>query len=178
MVKKMDAGDIVYSHEVEIAPTDTSGSLFEKMKGECAKAVNNFTPQLLKGDWVAQAQDQSQISFAPALKKSDGLLDFEEKAFGDISNQIRAMDPWPGTYTWLNGKRLKVLEVSAVNSVQLPPGELSICDGTLVVGTRTHSLRLEKVQLEGKKVGTGREVLNGLKNTTNHFRLTQGACST
>ena len=177
MVKKMDAGDVVYSHEVVIAPSDTSGSMFEKMKWECSKAINNFIPRLLMGDWISRKQDKSQVSFAPSLKKNDGFLDFGEKTFCEIVNQIRAMDPWPGTYTWLNGKRLKVLKVLIEHSIALRPGELSIEDGSLVVGTKTHSLRLEKVQLEGKKICTGREVINGLKNTTDRFSLVRGVCS-
>ena len=177
MVKKMDAGDVVYSHEVSIEPSDTSGSLFEKMKRECVKAIRGFVPRLAGEDWVSRKQDESQATFAPSLKKSDGFLAFGEKPSSEIANQIRAMHPWPGTYVWLNGKRLKVLEVSDARPIALKPGELSTQDGSLVVGTQTHSLRLEKVQLEGKKVCTGREVINGLQNTMDRFRLTQGACS-
>ena len=176
MVKKMDAGDIIYSHDVEISPTDTSGSLFEKMKWECVRGIEGLIPLLVAGDWVAREQDESQVSFAPTLKKSDGLLNFSEKSSDEIVNQIRAMHPWPGTYTWLNGKRLKVFRVSDECSHALKPGELSVRDGSLVVGTRSHSLRLEEVQLEGKKVCTGREVINGLRNSMERFRLTQGAC--
>ena len=177
MVKKMDAGDIVYSHEVDIAPSDTSGSLFEKMKGECVRAIKHFIPQLVEENWTSRVQDESRVSLAPSLKKSDGLLTFEEKSSQEIVNQIRAMHPWPGTYVWLNGRRLKVLSVSDVPSLSLKPGELSTEDGSLVVGTQTHSLRLEEVQLEGKKACTSREVINGLKNTTERFHLSEGAHS-
>ena len=177
MVKKMDAGDLVYSHEVSISPSDTSGSLFEKMKRECAKAIDNFIPQLVKEDWVTRTQDESQVTFAPTLKKEDGCLSFVEKNASEVINQVRAMHPWPGTYTWLNGKRLKVLRVVKEDAICLEPGEISIRQGFLQVGTRAGALRLEQVQLEGKKVCTGVELINGLKNTTSRFRLTQGTCS-
>ena len=176
MVRKMDAGDVVYSHEVEISPSDTSGSLFEKMKWECVQAVNNFVPKLVVGDWGTRAQDESQVTFAPALKKSDGFLDFEGKSSQHIANQIRAMHPWPGTFVWLNGRRLKVLKVSEDRAAALEPGELSVADGSPVVGTLTWPLRLETVQLEGKRACSGREALNGLKNAVDGFCLTEGAC--
>ena len=177
MVKKMDAGDIVYSHDVPISPSDTSGSLFEKMKWECVQAIKDFIPELLEERWISRKQKESEVSFAPSLKKKDGFLAFAEKKSQEIVNQIRAMHPWPGTHVWLNGKRLKVLKVSEAQCVKLRPGELSIQDGSPVVGTQTHSLRLEEVQLEGKKICTGREVINGLKNTTDCFYLDQGVVS-
>ena len=177
MVKKMDAGDIVYSHEVNISPLDTSGSLFEKMKWECVKAVEKFIFQLIDESWVPQAQDESQVTFAPSLKKEDGCLSFKKNTAEEISNQVRAMHPWPGTYTWLNGKRLKVLKVMVDETGKLEPGELSVRQGFLQVGTRKGTLQLEQVQMEGKKVCTGIELINGLKNTISCFQLTQGTCS-
>ena len=170
MVKKMDAGDIAYSHKVPIEPKDTSKTLFEKLTLECRDAINNFLPQLLKGKIIYRPQSESLVSFAPSLKKEDGLLKFTEKSAEQILNQIRAMDPWPGTFTWLNDMRLKVLKATREN-FSLKPGELSTNEGFLLVGTKQDTLRLTQVQLEGKKVCFDTELLNGLKNKTTTFIL-------
>ena len=103
------------------------------------------------------------MSFAPTLKKEDGLIDFKNSSVEKIKNQIRALDPWPGTYCFLNNQRLKIFEIEALKRF-LAPGETSIDHGHLAVGTLDGAIRLQSVQLEGKKICSDTELLNGLKN--------------
>lgn len=163
MVKEMDAGDLVHFHELPIAETETGGQLYTRLKFQAALSTNTLIDSILKNKLVFTPQDPKGVSFAPTLKKEDGLINFKESSITKIKNQIRALDPWPGTYCFLNNQRLKVFEIEVLQRT-LRPGETSIEHGHLAVGTPDGVIRLSSVQLEGKKICSDTELLNGLKN--------------
>lgn len=163
MVKEMDAGDLVHFDQVTIEPDDNGETLYNKLKNKAAQSTHAFIEKLQTNTIVYTPQDVSLVSFAPTIKKEDGLLDFKNSSYNKIQNKIRAFDPWPGTYCFLNTQRLKVYSIER-NSKKLSPGETSIEHGQLLVGLIDCSIRLCKIQLEGKKVCTDNELLNGLKN--------------
>lgn len=162
MVKKMDAGDLVHFHTVAIAPTENGGQLYTRLKFQAALAMNDLIVKLLDNKVTFTPQDEAKVSFAPTLKKEDGLLKFKDKTVAEIINLNRALDPWPGTYCFLNGKRLKVLHIEKYHA-KLSPGKSQNDMGSLVVGCADGSVRLSEVQLEGKKACSDRELLNGIK---------------
>lgn len=162
MVKKMDAGDLVHFRTVAIGPQETGGELYAKLKEEAAVAMNELIGKILDDKVTYTKQDESKVSFAPTLKKEDGLLKFGEKTTTQILNLIRALDPWPGTYCFLNGKRLKVLKAEKYHA-GISPGKAKNDMGSLIVGCSDGTLRLSEVQLEGKKPCSDRELLNGIK---------------
>lgn len=162
MVKKMDAGDLVHFHTVAIAPTENGGQLYTRLKYQAALAMNDFIVKLLEDKVTYTPQDESKVTFAPTLKKEDGLLDFANKNVHQILNLIRALDPWPGTYCFLNGKRLKILTAEPYHC-KIAAGKAKNDMGSLVVGCLDGSVRLCEVQLEGKKACSDRELLNGIK---------------
>jgi methionyl-tRNA formyltransferase len=162
MVKKMDAGDLVHFHTVTVNETETGGQLYTRLKFQAALAMNDLIVKLLNNQVTYTEQDESKVSFAPTLKKEDGLLRFKDKAVSQVLNLIRALDPWPGTYCFLNGKRLKVLAAEKYHA-NTAPGKALNDMGSLVVGCLDGSLRLMEVQLEGKKPCSDRELLNGIK---------------
>lgn len=162
MVKKMDAGELVHFHNVSIAQTETGGQLYTKLKYQAALSMNDLIQKVLDNKVTFTPQDESKVSFAPTLKKEDGLLKFTEKSVQEILNQIRALDPWPGTYCTLNGKRMKVLAAEKYHA-KATPGSARNDLGSLVVGCKDGALRLSEVQLEGKKPCSDKELLNGIK---------------
>lgn len=163
MVKEMDAGDLVHFHELPVAETETGGQLYTRLKFQAALSCNTLIEPILQDKLVFTKQDPNGVSFAPTLKKEDGLLNFKESTILKLKNQIRALDPWPGTYCFLNNQRLKVFEIEKLPR-SLKPGETSTEHGHLAVGTLDGVIRLMSVQLEGKKICSDTELLNGLKN--------------
>ena len=97
------------------------------------------------------------------MKKTDGFLDFEKMSYEDIFNKIRALDPWPGTYCYLNKKRLKVFAIEKSHT-KLQAGQVTIQNNMLEVGTTNGAIRLHSLQLEGKKPCSDIELLNGLRD--------------
>jgi methionyl-tRNA formyltransferase len=163
MVKKMDAGDLVHFHTVAIAPSETGGQLYTRLKFQAALSMNDLVQKILDDKLSPTPQNETEVSFAPTLKKDDGLLDFKNKTRQEILNLIRALDPWPGTYCYLNSKRMKVLRAENYHG-KIAPGNSQNDLGSLIVGCRDGSLRLSEIQLEGKKSCSDRELLNGIKS--------------
>lgn len=170
MVKEMDAGDIVHSFEVPISSDETGGQLYTRLKFQAALSLNSFILDVVSNNINSTAQNHSQATFAPTLKKDDGRIDFQKETFQQIFNKVRALKPWPGTFSFLNGKRLKIIEIELINKEHvgflLRPGELSIKQEMLIIGCMNSSMvRLKSVQIEGKSVCTDKELINGLKNS-------------
>ena len=163
MVKKMDAGDLVLSHKVSISPTETTGLLYTRLKLQAALSLSDFIQNILSDKVTFTSQDESLVSFAPTLTKELGHLKFETQTVKEVLNFIRALDPWPGTFCFLNGKRLIVLEAEKYHG-KIPPGKALNDLGSLAVGCLDGAIRLSMVQLEGKKPCSDRELLNGIKS--------------
>jgi methionyl-tRNA formyltransferase len=163
MVKQMDAGDICYFKTIEIADSDTGGSLYTRLNYLAAIAGEEFIKLISENNLEFKPQDESLVSFAPTLKKEDGFLDFENSESNNLLNKIRAFDPWPGTYFFLTSKRIKVLECR-VYPKTIKVGTIQNIMGSLVVGTKTESLQITKLQLEGKKPTTDKELLLGWRD--------------
>jgi methionyl-tRNA formyltransferase len=163
MVKQMDAGDLVHFHQMAIAPTETGGQLYTRLKFQAALSTNTLIENILTNRLNFTPQDPSGVSFAPTLKKEDGFLNFKDSDLSKLQNQIRALDPWPGTYCFLGTQRLKIFEIEAV-AKKLSPGATAIEHDQLLVGANGCTIRLKKIQLEGKKICSDTELLNGLKN--------------
>ncbi len=164
MVKKMDAGDVVFSTPVDISPNETGGQLYTKLKFQAALSLNQFIDELQNDNLEYTKQDETKVSFAPTLKKEDGFLNFKEKNFDELHNQIRALDPWPGTFCFLNNKRLKVFSIVQESNMKLAPGKTEISGNKLLIGCLDSTVRILDLQLEGKKRCTDSDLINGLKD--------------
>ena len=163
MVKKMDAGNIVHEKEVSISDSETGGQLYTRLKFSAALALNDFIYKLISTKILDEkVQIEENATFAPTLKREDGLLNFETDSAEMLLNKIRALYPWPGTYCFLGKKRLKILSAKLATSSQAP-GHVDTKYGKLIVATKDGALELLQIQLEGKKPCLGTELLRGLK---------------
>ncbi len=174
MVKEMDAGDIALLDPVQVSNDETGGQLYTRLKFQAALSCNRFIEQLLASKIEYIQQNANLVCFAPTLKKEDGFVDFKNKTISEIKNQVRALDPWPGTYCFLGKKRLKILGIQIAPEsahIRLSPGQLDLEHGALYVGCRDGILRLIRVQMEGKAICADIELLNGLKNSKEEILL-------
>jgi methionyl-tRNA formyltransferase len=98
------------------------------------------------------------------LKKDDGLIDWQRPAT-EIDRRVRGLDPWPGSFTYLGGKLLKVHRAKIVaNEAKGNPGEVIRADnGGFWVATSSGIIGLEQVQLENKKKLPGKEFIRGAR---------------
>jgi methionyl-tRNA formyltransferase len=152
MDKGMDTGAILLAREVEIKATETAEELGTRLAVIGAELLIETIQGVKQGGLPTRPQDEGEVSYAPILKKQDGLIRWEEGA-DQIRNQIRGLVPWPVAYTWWAGKRLKVYQ-GKVGASSGSPGEIVSLNTGIEVACGTGSLIIETLQLEGgKRVG-------------------------
>jgi methionyl-tRNA formyltransferase len=158
----LDTGDILQQHELAVAPDDTAETLAPRLAAIGADLVAETLRGLQSGSIYPRAQDNSQSTLAPILKKEDGLIDFSRTA-PEIFNRIRGFQPWPGAYTKFRSKTLQIIQARPAIDT-LPPAELRADSNRLLVGCGHHtSLELLEVQLEGKKRTTAADFIRGYR---------------
>lgn len=164
LVENMDAGNIYLQEAVPLAADETTGSLQAKLTPLGARLLLETLQRLKDGTLVAREQDESQATLAPILKKQDGLIDWTQPAVA-IERRVRGLNPWPGSYTYLNGKMLKVHRAEiALDGTTRNPGEVVRADsGGFWVATGSGVIDLEEIQLENKKALSGAEFIRGAR---------------
>lgn len=162
MDEGMDTGDILLTHEVPIDDDDTGGSLSEKLSLAGAVLLLQSLEHLKRGELLPRKQDDSLATYAPMLKKEDGRIDWKKPA-GEIRDLIRGMLPWPGAFTSLEGKMLKIYK-AAISEGEGEEGEvISAPKGVLRIVTGAGALDILELQIEGGKRLHVRDFLSGRK---------------
>ncbi len=163
----LDTGAILLKHELEIGPDETSPELAARLAEAGAPLVTETLRRLESRAIRAVAQNNPEATFAPPLKKEDGRIDWSLPA-RKIYCRMRGFQPWPGAFTQFRGQKCAVWARPAAElRVSEAPGALQTEGGDLIVvcGEGT-TLRVESVQLEGRKRVTAREFANGARLAT------------
>jgi len=152
MAEGMDTGNLLLQQSVAIAPDETSGSLHRKLAETGGELVIDTMDGLASGQLSATPQDESSVTYAPMLKKEDGHIDWTQSA-KTLDCLIRGVNPWPGAFTFLSHKRLKIFRAEPRDvQVQERPGiVVDGFPGDLEVATGKGVLRLKELQLESGK---------------------------
>jgi methionyl-tRNA formyltransferase len=161
----LDTGPILAQAAMEIRPDDTGEMLSTRLSDLGARLLVETVPGYLNGRIAPHPQDEKSASYAPLLKKSEGLLDFSRPA-AELARRVRAFDPWPGTFMEAAGANLKVLRAEAVPE-NYPRGARSVLDGFPAVGTASGTLVLREVQPVGKTPMPGDAYLMGARHWEN-----------
>jgi methionyl-tRNA formyltransferase len=160
----LDTGPMLLKHETEIGPDETAPELYARLAEAGAPLLAETLRGLERGTLTAIPQDTSQATFAPPLKKEEGRIDWSLPS-QQIYNRIRALQPWPGTFTSFRGKNCAIWGCPAdLEPSQQPPGAIALRgDNVIVTCGGGSALRIEFVQLEGRKRVTAREFANGAR---------------
>ena len=158
----LDTGPILLQQKTEIGETETVPELMERLAeigavllGETLARLDEITPQ---------PQNDAQATFAPVLKKQDGLINWAQSA-ATIERRVRGLQPWPNAYTSYNSKGMIVWRAQPITSSSTSvAGEVIVAQGDdLVVGCGEQTaLRLIEVQPEARKRMTARDLVNGM----------------
>lgn len=159
----LDTGPMLSQRSTLIGSKETAGALSQRLSELGAELLLETIPGYLRGDILPQPQDDTQSTYAPMLKKEDGLLDFSQSA-AYLVRQVRAYNPWPGSFTFWQGQRLKVLRAHAEFRPSPGVGKASEQADFPSVGTGEGLLVLEQVQPAGKRAMPGEVFLNGAKD--------------
>jgi methionyl-tRNA formyltransferase len=162
MDQGVDTGATINQRAIKIEDDDTAGSLSEKLSHLGADLLIETLPRYLSGELQPQTQDERKATYAPMLKKEDGLLDFT-KPVEVLVRQVHAFNPWPGAYFHWNGGMLKVHRAHA-EAGNASEGQRLVCRGQPAVGARGRLLILDEMQPSGKKSMSGEAFLSGARN--------------
>ena len=168
MDEGMDTGPILAKLAIEIGDDETAVELSTRLAVLGADLLGRTLPRIERGEIQAVAQSEAEATYAPMLKREDGLMDWRLQA-RELANRVRAFQPWPGAYTDFRGKRLIVWQakesMQQTASENLKPGTiLSIDDSEIIIACAgSTALRIQQAQIEGKRRMTGRELANGAR---------------
>lgn len=160
----MDTGDILTQRKVEITEEETGGSLFDKLSQVGAELIVETLPLLEKGEITPIKQDESLSTRCGRLSKDMGRINWNMSA-KNISNLVRALNPWPSCFTKIDGKTLKIWSAWATEDDQTGvPGTVASVDKEYIeINTGKGRLVCTQVQLEGKKRMQVKDFLLGYK---------------
>lgn len=165
MDEGLDTGPILAQAGCPIEPQDTTGSLSVRLAHLGADLLVETLPRWLDGQIVPRPQEDSLASYCRIITKKDGLIDWSLPATA-LWLRVRAYHPWPGTYTYWQGKLLKILRARPVTlgpSSEKPGRVIGLDDGVAVV-TGADALLLEEIQLAGKKALAAQEFIRGQRH--------------
>jgi methionyl-tRNA formyltransferase len=149
----LDTGPMLLAESVPITPETTTASLHDILAPMGARLIL----QVLSTPHQPVPQCEAEATYAPKLSREDGKIDWTRPA-DFIDRQIRAFDPWPGTFTALAGNPLKVLAGKPVDGSGRPG---TVLDGVLTVACGGGAIRLIKVQLPGRGAMDAASFLRG-----------------
>ncbi len=167
MDEGMDTGDILLQKSISIEDSDTAATLHDKLAVIGGNLLIETITGLKKGKLVPIPQDNSKASYAPMLTKEDGKIDWTGTA-EDIHNRIRGTYPWPGAYTFFNGKRVKILgsEVWDTKKHGDTPGRVwGILKDGFIVECGKGRLLITQIQPSGRKAMRTSDFVNGYNVT-------------
>lgn len=179
MNEGLDTGDMLLTKSLKLSKDETGGSLFDKLSKLGGDLIVETVKQLEIGELKPIPQPEEGMTYASMLRKEDGNIDWSKSA-DEIDRLIRGLTPWPGSYSRLNGKILKIhkaipcsMEDEELKSVYEDAsnefGRIITIKERLFVICKDSMLELLEVQMEGKKrmdaISFLRGAVNILKNS-------------
>ena len=157
----IDTGPILTQLTIPISNQDTAETLSDKLSIFGAELLIKTLPGYINGTLFPSPQPEINVTYAPMLKKEDGLLDLNKKA-SQLVNQIRAYNPWPGAYIIWKEQMLKIFRAHALDKFSdYPPGAQLVFQHSPGLNTGEGILILDEVQLPGRKIMPGKVFLSG-----------------
>jgi len=159
MDEGLDTGPILIQKEINIDPDETYLELDAKLAKEAEILLKLSISGIISGEIKPTPQDSTKATTCSKISKEDGHINWSDST-QNIYNRFRAFTPWPGIWTTINGKRLKLLSIRPSELV-CPSGKMVMENGTLYIGTHDASILVSELQLEGKKPMDAASFING-----------------
>jgi len=171
LVDRMDAGAMYLKSTLEIAPDETAGQLRLRLAEIGAEVVCKTLGMLEGGGIEGEQQDESAATFAPRLRKADGVIDWRADA-QMICNLVRGTNPWPGGHAVFErqGGRMFPVTIASASLVPGPATEpLGHLDADLVASTGFGRLAIGQIKPAGKRLMSWQDFVNGYRVAKGDF---------
>ena len=164
MDKSMDTGDIISQEEITIDDDMTTSILHDKLSIIGADLLIKTLPSIFNGTNDRIKQDNDSATYAYNIKKEEELINFN-KTTKEVYNQIRGLCEYPGAYTTLDSKVIKVYSSKIGNEKPKTPGKIiNIYKDGIGVSTLDGEIILTTIKPFGKKMMSVKDYLNGQKD--------------
>ncbi len=169
MDKGLDTGPILAQAQLPIADSDTTGTLTVRLSELAAKLISETLPRWVRGEIKPVPQDEAKATYSARITRESGEIDWNLPALR-LWRQVRAYNPWPGTYTRWRGRQLKIIKAVPLPSKKTFEAGRVVKDElfpeglALGVGTREGILGVLEVQFEGKKTMPSADFLRGQRD--------------
>lgn len=165
MDEKMDHGPILVQEKISLDQHETAQTLHEKVITQGCPLLVQTLISLQERSITPHEQDHAQATYTHRYKKEQGKIDWT-KSCEEIERMVRALNPWPGTWIEWKNKRIKILKVNLVDPITSTGKELgqffhSPQQDHLYIACGKNTLEIQHLQVEGKKVMTGKEFIHG-----------------
>jgi len=158
----MDTGPILAQEVINIESNETNSTLEEKVCKIGPELLITTLKAYVNKEIEPKPQNNDLASISKILDRNDGKINWNDSAV-EIERKIRAFEPWPGTWSTLNGMRLKILNasISTQSISNSTVGSIFKKEDQILVQTKDGSLQLKELQIEGKQVQSIEQFLHG-----------------
>ncbi|MCR5829805.1 MAG: methionyl-tRNA formyltransferase [Lachnospiraceae bacterium] len=168
MSEGLDCGDMIMTEKITLDEKETAGSLTDRLSQISGPLLLKALDAIGNGSATRTPQDESKATYVTTIDKSFGNLDLTKDAV-TLERMVRGLYPWPGAYSYHNGKFIKFFDCDACDvslDGQFVPGRVNASKKGLFIETGNGSLKINELQAEGKKRMPARDFLNGYKIAT------------
>lgn len=165
----MDTGPMLTQRSIGIGDETTAPELSDSLSNLGANLLSEALPRIESGELTPESQSDEQATYAPMLKREDGLIDWSMTA-AEISNRVRAFQPWPASYTSLRGGRLTIWRAHCVKDHTAVDSSTSVGtvqeineSGIVIACGGATKMLIQEAQVEGKRRVPAREFANGAR---------------
>jgi methionyl-tRNA formyltransferase len=163
MDEGLDTGDVLLERALPIAPADTADTLAPRLAALGGDALCEALALAAAGTLTAVTQDPARATLAPLLTKEDGRVDWRSSA-ARVACRVRGFQPWPGAWTTLEGRTVKLLDAAADGPAPGVPGEARRAPRGLAVACGDgNALLVTRLQPEGRGAQDALAFANGLR---------------
>ncbi len=167
--EKLDEGDISHIFKIKIRENENAQMLSDRLSNLASEKISEVIDSIIEKEIEFKSQDHSKASYAEKIKKTEGLIDWNDRA-ENIIGKINGLFPYPGGYFIYKGDRYKILKAQ-ISSNKDQPGKVISDD--LEISCGENSLKILEIQREGKKPQKINEFTLGsqIKKGTNLFNV-------
>jgi methionyl-tRNA formyltransferase len=171
MDEKIDAGDIIFQEKIDISPDETCGELYYRLSVLSAETFSKLLEKIKNGKIERISQDIKEVTFARKMNKEEGKIDWSDKG-EKIYNLMRGTTPYPGAFTYYQGKKLKITGARFLDDYQDETDAISPKPGSVVkieknsifISTGDKGIiRILKLIPAGSRELTAEQFVNGYK---------------